>query len=239
MVSCPNQKMTGTPDKKPTDRRGGKRDGAGRKKTGRCRDAPHRSRPALSNRHPVHVVYRITGVCELRRREIYAVFRRVLGHYCGLADFRIVHISIQTNHLHMLVEAADASVLTERMKSFAIRAARALHKRQGSCGQVFAYRYHASQIKTARYARNALAYVLNNWRRHRQDWEHAAARAAKLDPYSSGVSFDGWTMRFATAKNYAPLPVSPPQTALLRDRWRRYGLIDPWEMPGPLKRQAA
>src|SRR5262245_5183801 len=196
--------MTDIPDEKPKHQRGGKRVGAGRKKTGRCRDAPHRSRPALSNRHPVHIVYRITGVCELRRREIYAVFRRVLDHYLGLADFRIVHISIQTNHLHLLVEAADATVLTERMKSFAIRAARALNTRQGRCGRVCAYRYYASQIKTAEYARHALAYVLNNWRRHRQDWEHATARAAKLDPYSSAVSFDGWTMKFGPAKNYAP-----------------------------------
>jgi hypothetical protein len=76
--------------------------------------------------------------------------------------------------------------------------------------------------------------LLNNWRRHRQDWEHAAARAAKLDPYSSAVSFDGWTTRFARPKNYVPLPVSPPRTALLRDDWRLYGLIDPWEKPGPL-----
>jgi REP element-mobilizing transposase RayT len=229
-----NQRGVTDIDANSKNQRGGKREGAGRKKTGRCKDAPHRSRPALSNRHPVHIVYRITGVCELRRGEIYAVFRRVLVHYLGLADFRIVHISIQTNHLHMLVEAADAKALTEHMKSFATRAARALNKRQGSCGNVFAYRYYASQIKTARYARHALAYVLNNWRRHRQDWEHAAARAAKLDPYSSAVSFDGWTMTFGPAKNYAPLPVSPPKTTLLRDDWRLYGLIDPWEVPGPL-----
>src|SRR5262245_31830299 len=220
--------MTQILDEKPNKRRGGKREGAGRKKTGRCRDAPHRRRPALSNRHPVHIVYRITSLCSLRRREIYAVFRRVLAHYLGLADFRIVHISIQTNHLHLLVEAADAMVLTKRIKSFATRAARAVNKRQGSCGKVFAYRYYASPIKTARYARHALAYVLNNWRRHRQDWEHAAARAAKLDPYSSAVSFDGWTMKFSPANNYAPLPVSPPRTMLLREDWRLYGLIDPW-----------
>jgi hypothetical protein len=28
--------------------------------------------------------------------------------------------------------------------------------------------------------------------------------------------------------------VSPPRTALLKSDWQRFGLIDPYEMPGPL-----
>ena len=37
--------------------------------------------------------------------------------------FRIVHYSIQNDHLHMLVEADDARALTNGMKSFAVRVA--------------------------------------------------------------------------------------------------------------------
>lgn len=57
---------------------------------------------------------------------------------------------------------------------------------------------------------------------------------ATIDPYSSGINFDGWTggVRFAIPANYTPLPVSPAQTSLLRSEWRRYGLIDPFERPG-------
>ena len=90
------------------------------------------------------------------------------------------------------------------------------------------------QITTARYARHALAYVLNNWRRHREDFANGREIAAHLDPYSSGVSFDGWTITFAKHPDYNPLPVSPPQTRLLREDWKRFGRIDPHECPGPL-----
>ena len=120
------------------------------------------------------------------------------------------------------------------MQSFAIRAARAINRDEGSCGKVFADRYHASQITTAKYARHALAYVLNNWRRHREDFANGREIAAHLDPYSSGVSFDGWTITFAKHPTYKPLPVSPPKTWLLRDGWKRHGEIDPQECPGPL-----
>lgn len=212
---------------------GGRRPNAGRKKTGRCHDAPHRTRPALSSTHPVHVVLRVTRRVTLRRGKIYHALRRVLERYLGRADFRVVHLSIQRDHLHLLIEANDARALTRGMQSFAINAARAINASDGGCGKVFAYRFHASQIKTARYARSALAYVLNNWRKHRLDYECPAARRAKLDPYSSALAFHGWTEAFAVPRGYAPLPVARPRTDLLARAWRRYGLIHPDELPGP------
>ncbi len=166
---------------------------------------------------------------------MYRVLRLVLAAMLDRKDnFRIIHISIQRNHLHLIVEAANRDALTAGIASFTIRAVRAIHKADGGCGEVFPYRYFANQITTARYARHALAYVLNNWRRHREDWECAAANAAKLDPYSSALSFDGWTQRFAVPAGYIPLPVSRPQTSLLRFEWQQFGRIDPHERPGPI-----
>jgi REP element-mobilizing transposase RayT len=214
--------------------RGGKRAGAGRKKAGRRADAPHRRRPELSARHPVHVVLKSARRISWRRGKIYNVLWRVLCGFLGREDFRIVHLSMQKNHLHLLVEAKDRRALTNGMKSFATRAARALNRDEGGCGKVFAYRYHATQITTARQARHALSYVLNNWRRHREDFDCAAARAAKVDPYSSALSFSGWTRTFKVPADYVPLPVSPARTSLLASEWQRYGAIDPWERPGPL-----
>jgi len=34
---------------------------------------------------------------------------------------------------------------------------------------------------------------------------------------------------------YKPLPVSPPTTSLLTSRWTRFGRIDPFECPGPVR----
>jgi hypothetical protein len=157
--------------------------------------------------------------------------RRVLVRYLGRADFRIVHVSIQHNHVHLLVEAHDRRALTRGMQSFAINVARAIKR---GPGKVFAYRYHATQIKTPWHARHALAYVLNNWRRHREDVRSAKTLAARLDPYASGVAFSGWAqrVRFRAPPGYEPLPVSSPATQLLRFDWQTFGLIDLDEKPG-------
>jgi putative transposase len=214
--------------------RGGKRAGAGRKKSGRHVGGPHRQRPSLSSRHPVHVVLRANRRLSWRKRRTYDVLRTVLRCYFGREDFRIVHLSIQNTHLHLIVEAADERALSLGMQSFTIRAARAINASDGSIGKLFAHRYHASQITNASYARRALSYVLNNWRRHRQDFANGRLLPAKLDPYSSALSFTGWTERFAVPAGYEPLPVSPAKTALLRSGWARYGPLDPMEQPGPL-----
>jgi REP element-mobilizing transposase RayT len=192
-------------------------------------------RPALSDRHPVHVVMRMQVRVSWRDRDYYQYVRRALRGTLGRGDFRVVHISIQDTHLHLLVEADDREALTSGMQSFNIRLARIVHAEQGGVGKVFKYRYHATQIRNARHARHALAYVLNNWRRHRLDIESGRVLKAKLDEYSSAISFRGWQQgSFRVPDDYAPLPVSLARTALLSRDWMAYGLIDIWEMPGPI-----
>ena len=149
--------------------------------------------------------------------------------------FRVVHISIQHNHLHLLVEADGKLALSRGMQGFAIAAARAINATAGRTGKVFAFRYHSTAITSPRQARHALAYVLNNWRRHREDQRSQPALKAAIDPYSSAIVFDGWNevQSFAIPEDYEPLPVARPETWLLRRGWRLGGpLIGLRERPG-------
>jgi REP element-mobilizing transposase RayT len=216
----------------PNAKHGGRRYGAGRKK--QLEKAPnHVPRPDLDPRNPAHITLRcVRGLPRLRQNHIYQVIRRVLAFYLELDDFRVVHVSIQRNHLHFIVEAANKAALSRRMQSFVIKLAKALNYAWGREGKVFAFRYAARQIKSRRYARNAIAYVLNNWRRHHEDFYENAHGKIFLDEYSSAVSFDGWTMKFGKPTiEYERLPVSPPKTWLLREGWKEYGRIDPFERP--------
>jgi len=208
---------------------GGFRPGAGRKKSGKKLGGPHRQRPALSSATPVHCSLRtVKSVPRLRQRRVYDAIRRVLVRFLGQLGFRIVHLSIQHNHLHFLVEAASKARLTSGMQSLAINLARAINKVFRRIGKVFAFRYHATQVKTDRYARNVLAYVLNNWRHHNEDRRTNAA----FDVYSTALSFEGWTIKLEKPRNYDPLPVSPPRTRLLKSDWELYGRLVPTEVPG-------
>ena len=215
---------------------GGRRDGAGRKKTAGKKDPAHRVRPELRAYHPVHAVMRVKkGVSRLRKGRAYRAIRKSLVKCLGDQSFRVCHISIQANHLHFLVEASGRRALAAGMQRLNNLTARALNRELGRRGRLFEFRYHATQIKSPKQARHSLAYVLNNWRRHNEDESCERAQTAKIDPYASGLSFDGWAApKFDVPADFTPLPVSEPQTWLLRVGWRKHGLIDPVEVPGPL-----
>jgi REP element-mobilizing transposase RayT len=172
----------------------------------------------------------------LRRGPTYRAIDRALRHVLGEHAFRIVHMSIQHNHLHLIVEAEDKAALSHGMRSLTITAARAINRVLGRKGRVFAYRYTTKPITNPRQMRNALSYVLNNWRRHHEDKRSAAASTARIDPYSTAIHFSGWKEgpRFAIPPGYEPLPAAEAQTWLLRVGWQRHGPISVYEEPGGL-----
>ena len=175
----------------------------------------------------MHVTLR-AGLGCLRRQVVARVVLSALrdSNRCW---FRVVHYSVQSNHVHLIVEAEDKAALSRGMQGLLISAGKRLNKQIRHKGCVFPDRYYAEIIGSPRQARHALAYVLNNWRRHRQD----AQAVAKLDPYASGIAFNGWAqrVRFRVPDGYAPLPVSAPRTQLLVFDWQQFERIDLYEQP--------
>jgi REP element-mobilizing transposase RayT len=225
--------------------RGGARRGAGRPKNGERASQPHTARPRLKPNEPVHVTIRaIDDVATLRRFDSYHAVRKALVATFGRDTFRIVHLTIQGNHIHLLIEASDRTALAKGMQAFQISAAKhlnaAITKRKGlrrrRRGSVFTDRYHAEIIRTPRHARHELCYVLNNWRRHGESQKRIST-GWRIDPFSSAPSFDGWRDIDASAitwpETYVPLPVWEARTWLLREGWRRHGLLRTTEVPGP------
>jgi REP element-mobilizing transposase RayT len=208
---------------------GGTRPGAGRKRAGSRAQVPHRVRPTFAARHPVHVTLRVTDdVGRLRRRQPYAAIRDCLRAVGTTGSLRVVHYAVLPNHLHLLVEVADRSALARGMQGLSIRLARALNRLAGRRGRVLADRYHARILRTPLEARRALAYVLNNARRH--GLVRPGTASGWLDPYSSAAVFDGWRGR--VLRPVFAAPVLAPRSWLLRIGWCRHGLLDASYVPG-------
>ena len=217
-------------------KKGGKR----RRKGGRPPKGPrsserHEVRSPVRRTEPVHVVCRVVrDVGALRKRKAYAAVRRALVVTFAREGFRVVHLSIQGTHLHLLVEADDRMTLARGMQALQISAAKHLNAACGGRrGTVFSDRYHAESITSPKQTRNTLAYVLNNWRKH---GEHRvrATRAWSIDLFSSATSFDGWLDHdetYVPPPTYERLPVHAPRSWLLRTGWRRHGLIGVTEVP--------
>src|SRR6185503_14810781 len=224
-------------------RRGGKRKRAGRKPKGARAGAPHKKRPDIRPNQALHVVMRVvSAVGNLRRRSLYKAMRDATIT-AGLRErFRIVHISLQRNHVHMLAEADTNLALAHGMQGFQISAARNINTALGvdkyrrRRGPVFADRYHLEVITSPTRAHRALSYVLNNWRKHREDRE-GLARTWLVDPFSSGILFPDWKeledkhVMWPIRDTYEPLFVRRPASWLLREGWKLIGPISARDVP--------
>ena len=202
---------------------GGARRGAGRKPTGPKARVPHGTREALAARHPVHVTARLrAGLPSLRRDASRIALERALARGAERFRFRLTQYSLQSNHVHLIAEANDRHSLSRGLQALFVRVARTLNRLWRRRGAVFADRYHARQLATPREVRNALVYVLQNARHHH------GRRAVGVDLFSSGRWFDGWKQRVATV---AASPIAAARTWLLREGWRRHGLVGLDESP--------
>jgi REP element-mobilizing transposase RayT len=133
-------------------------------------------------------------VHHLRNRVFLAALKRVFIAANARAGFRLCHYSMQSNHMHFLVEADDARALSRGMQALNIRMALALNRLMQRRGSVFADRYHAEILRTPTQAARALRYVLKNYE------HHLNTKAPK-----------GWNDPFASAT----APVAAPRTWLL------------------------
>ena len=226
-------------------RRGGKRPGAGRPKKGERASERHKTREAFKPNHPIHVTLRVApDVVSLRGRALYQALRAALVTTYARNCIRICHISIQGTHIHLIVEANNRDSLARGIQGFEIAAARhinaAVTRRTGvrRTGTVFPDRYHAVIIRSPRQARSNLAYVVNNWRKHREV-QRGALRQWPVDLFSSAPTFDGFADFDPRAvewpPTYLPLPVFQPRTWLLSTGWKQFGLVRTTEVPSAKK----
>jgi putative transposase len=142
--------------------------------------------------------------------------------------FRVTQFSVQSDHVHLVVEGTDKTTLALGLRGLVVRVARAINRALGRTGSVWSDRYHARALTTPREVRQGLVYVLMNFRKHlrHQPWG--------LDPCSSAPWFDG----FRDLARIRPPPAAPGDPAVAPSRtwlgnvgWRRHGLIGIYERP--------
>jgi putative transposase len=179
------------------------------------------------------------GIRPLRSQHVFPTVRRALSQATRRSpSFRIVHYSVQVDHVHLIIEAADKVSLSRGLRGLVIRIARQVNQLLMRKGRLWADRWHARALTSPRQVRNALVYVLCNFRKHTR------RAPAGIDPLSSAPYFDGWRIDPGVSLPLAgPAPPMPspnnlresgivsPRTWLVRQGWQQHGLIGVEEGP--------
>ena len=126
-------------------------------------------------------------VWNLRSERSYRIIHAALRGAQRRPGFRVVHFSVQGNHLHLIVEADGSRAFALGVRGLSIRLALRLNRMMGRSGPVFADRYHAHVLRTPAEVRNAIRYVLGNFESHAVRRGERASTKGWVDPFSSAA----------------------------------------------------
>jgi putative transposase len=175
------------------------------------------------------------GVPKMRAQRVMRVVHEEIAR-ASAKGFRLLDFSVQDDHLHLLAEADDGQKLSRGIQRLASRIAMAVNALVSRRGRFWRERYHRRDLATPRQYRNALVYVVNNFRKHAPASERAV-RARALDACSSAVWIDDWkddAIRRLVSEQRAragPRPTALPRTWIARTGWKRHGRLDALESP--------
>jgi putative transposase len=185
----------------PLRRWGGKRKGAGCKPNGEKAGVTHLPRERL-RRRPIHVNWRMRRhVWNLRAWRCFRPIETAFFAACDRFGMRLLHFSVQGNHIHLIVEADDQKALSKGMQGLGIRIAKKLNRVMDKRGAVMADRYFAHVLRTPSEVRRAVEYVVRNHQKHHH------LDSADIDKFSSEME---------------GAPVLPA-TTWLGKKWRGFG----------------
>lgn len=193
----------------------------------------HRTRDEHLARNAVHVTMRCVARAPSLRAEVVlkavgGVLRRAIRR-----GVRVVHYSIQGNHLHLIAEGADKGSIARGMQWLFSRIAFEVNRVAGRSGSLFRDRHHRHELETPSEMRRALVYVLMNRRKHLlQQGVTADGLFRWIDPCSSV----GWLPAHAWREGSGPTeaalvkaregpcpPGAEPSTWLVGGGWKKAG----------------
>lgn len=210
---------------------GGARRGAGRPAAGGRRLVAHASRGMHRESWPVLVTLRACWR-SLRTQYVFPTVRGAIADAAAArpSEFRVCEFSVQGDHIHLIVEARDARALSRGINGLCVRLAKRVNRLFFEHGPFFVGRHHRVPLKTPRAVRNALRYVLANFRKH------GRGRPGAIDPYSSAPYFCGFAeftgrAPFDVDRAFVPRVLSPP-SGVPRQAARTWLLAVGWLQAG-------
>jgi len=210
----------------------------------------HSTRDEHDRNHPVHVSMRRVKLAPSLREE--RIFRAILLQLARAKrnGVRVVHYSVQRDHLHLIVEGKNRGDLSAQMRKLFSRIALAVNAIAKRRGRLFRDRHHREELDGPTKTRNALVYVLFNDRKHHAQNGGAITEEflQELDDHSSVAWLDArdWNERARPPPDVIArlrgrdadiegqgAPRSAPQTWFAQAGWRIRGggPLDVHELP--------
>lgn len=141
----------------------------------------HTSREIINKPTSLHLTIKVReNKADIQNKRLLKSLHHAIKR-ARLKSLRVIHYTLEYNHLHLLVEADNNKHLGQSMQALGISLAKAINKYKGVKGAVYKHRYHLRKIHTARELKNVLHYIFQNGMKHKRC-------KSVLDLYNSAIA---------------------------------------------------
>jgi REP element-mobilizing transposase RayT len=124
----------------------------------------HRKREVITKPRPLHLTIKLIRA-DIQNKTILKGLRHAIQR-ARAQGLKIIHYSLERDHVHLYAEGAENQTLAKAMKALGVSFVRRInryHKTKGSC---YKTRYHLRILNTAREVKNVINYILKNGIKH-------------------------------------------------------------------------
>ncbi len=184
-----------------------------KKKTGRKaindKGIRHISRDRIFNPTSLHLTIKVReNKADIKTKLILKALHHAIKR-ARLKRLRVIHYTLEYNHLHLLVECDNHKRLGKGMQAFGISIAKAINRIKLLKGAVYKHRYHLRKITSGRDLKNVLHYIFNNGIKHKR-------ATSIIDPYNSSIAEKHLKLMYPKLKLPKSLHLSALQIELLK-----------------------
>lgn len=138
----------------------------------------HTERPKFKNARSLHLTIKVReNKADIKSIKLLKALHHAIKR-ARLMKLKIIHYTLEYNHVHLLVEADTHHALHRGMQAFGISFSKAINKTKRLKGTVYKHRYHFRQICSSRELKNVLHYIFHNGIKH-------GRTSSLIDPFNS------------------------------------------------------
>jgi REP element-mobilizing transposase RayT len=136
----------------------------------------HIRRAEFNRFTPLHLTIKLKKA-QIQNKKILKALKHAIMR-ARIANLKIIHFSLEHDHIHLYVECECNRILTKAMKAFGVSLAKSINRNFKLQGRVYKSRFHLRILRSASEVKNVINYILKNGIKHRRT--HSV-----FDPYNS------------------------------------------------------
>lgn len=127
----------------------------------------HISRERVNKPTAFHLTIKVReNKADIKNKRILKALHHAIKR-ARLKKLRIIHYTLEYNHIHLLVETDHHRILHCGMQALGISLSKAINKMKQLKGTVYKHRYHLRKLTSRRQCKNVIHYILKNGMKHK------------------------------------------------------------------------